>query len=502
LSVYYSRLDARSENLFPAKVSLKSSSNSNALLRFATTPKLFKTMSETKRARILLIEDESVLADSLYQHLCEENYQVDIADNSTRARELFSNEIYDVVLLSLQLSDVDSFELIQCFKTDSPVAEIIALTNYGTISRAIEAVKTGAFFFVEKPFDFAELLPLIELALEHRALVAQNQSFNQQLSTRNYYEEMLGASKQMQTVYDRIEAVAKTDSPVLITGESGTGKELIANAIHSNSLRARKPFTKVNCAALPKELFESELFGHSMDAHPLAHADKRGLVRYADSSSLLLDEISEVPLEIQSKILKFLEEKTFSRLGCDEVRSADVRFIATTNRKLDEAISEKLLREDLLYYLSTVTIHIPPLRERSDDIALLADNFLNTYAQKYERNVHYISSASYKLLFAHSWNGNIRELRNVIERAVLLAKTDKIEPSDLPFENQEQNRDVYEIPAELTLDQIEKLIITKTLQRTLGNKQAAAQILGIYRPRLYAKIKRHRIDLKKLSIQE
>ncbi len=458
-------------------------------------------MTETKRPKILLIEDESVLANSLHQHLCEENYSVDTADTLQKARDFFSNEIYDVILLSLQLSDVDSFELIQCFKQDSPVVEIIALTNYGTISRAIEAVKSGAFFFVEKPFDFAELLPLIELALEHRTLVTQNKSFSHQLSTRDFYAEVLGASKQMQNVYDRINAIAKTDADVLIIGESGTGKELIANAIHYNSLRSHRPFHKVNCAALPKELFESELFGHSVDAHPLAHADKRGLVQYANRSSILLDEISEVPLEIQSKILTLVKDNSYTRLGCDEIRDSDVRFIATTNRKLDEAINEKLLREDLFHALSTITLHVPPLRERTDDIALLAEHFLNIYAQKYERNVHYISSASYKLLFAHSWNGNLRELQNVIERAVLLAKSEKIEPSDLPFETEPKN-EVYEVPTELTLDQVEKLVITKTLQKTLGNKQAAAQILGIYRPRLYAKIKRHRIDLKKLSIQE
>lgn len=456
-------------------------------------------MSENANARILLIEDEAVLTASLAQHLSAENYVVEIAETPAQALELFSNNSFDIVLLSLQLTDVDSFELLERLKGISSSTEIIALTNYGTISRAIEAVKAGAFFFVEKPFDFAELLPLIERALEHRALITQNQSFNLQLSTREAYAEMIGASKQMQTIYETIELVAKTDSPVLIVGESGTGKELIANAIHHNSLRAQRPYTKVNCAALPKELFESELFGHTADALEQAHADKRGLIQYTDGGSLLLDEISEVPLEIQQTILRLLEERQYSKFGSDETREADVRLIATTNRSLVELINEGLLREDLFYKISVVTIHVPPLRDRSEDITLLAEYFLEMYVKKYERNVNRISSDSYELLFAHNWSGNVRELQNVIERAVLLAKTNKIEPTDLPFEREKQNGNFYEIPADLTLEEVEKIIITKTLQRTLGNKQAAAQLLGIYRPRLYAKIKKHGIDMKNLS---
>ena len=283
--------------------------------------------------------------------------------------------------MSLQQTDVDSLELLQHLKEISSSTEFIALTNYGTISRAIEAVKAGAFFFIEKPFDFAELLPLIERALEHRALIALNQSFNLQFSTREAYAEMIGASKQMQTIYETIELVAKTDSAILIVGESGTGKELIANAIHHNSLRSQKPFIKVNCAALPKELFESELFGHTEEAHPLAHADKRGLVQYADCGSLLLDEISEMPLEIQPKVLQLLETRQYNKLGCDEARNVDVRLVATTNRSLVEMVNGGLMREDLFYRISAITIHVPPLRERSDDVALLAESFLDMYAK-------------------------------------------------------------------------------------------------------------------------
>lgn len=456
-------------------------------------------MPENSNAHILLIDDEEVLTASLAQHLSAENYVIETAVNPLQALELFSNNSFDIVLLSLQLTEVDSFELLKKLKGISPSTEIIALTNYGTISRAIEAVRAGAFFFVEKPFDFAELLPLIERALEHRALITQNQSYNLQFSTREAYAEMIGASKQMQTIYETIELIAKTDSPILIAGESGTGKELIANAIHHNSHRAQKSYTKVNCAAMPKELFESELFGHVADALEQAHADKRGLIQYADGGSLLLDEICEIPVEIQPKVLHLLEAKQYCKLGCDETRNSDVRLIATTNRLLIETINQGLLREDLFYKVSAITIHIPPLRERPDDIILLAEHFLEMYAKKYKRNTPQISPASYELLLSHAWHGNVRELQNTIERALLLAKSDKIEPADLPFEAEKQKGHFYEIPAGLTLEAVEKIVITKTLQHTLGNKQAAAQILGIYRPRLYAKIKKHRIDLKKLS---
>jgi DNA-binding NtrC family response regulator len=458
-------------------------------------------MSENKDAKILIVDDEAVLTASLIQHLNEEGYATDVAENESQAKEFVSKNAYDLVLLSLQLADVDNHALLKKLKDASHSPEIIALTNYGTISRAIEAVRNGAFYFIEKPFDFAELLTLIERALEHSALHTQIESFNHQLSTRNAFAEMIGASKQMQAIYETIESVAKTDANVLIVGESGTGKELVANAIHYNSRRNQKPFVKANCAAMQKQLFESELFGHTAGCLPLAHADKRGMVQYADGGTLLLDEVSEIPIEIQPKLLSLLEEKQYCKLGSDEIRKVNLRLITTTNRLPADAISEGLLSEDFFYCISTVTIYVPPLRERSDDIVLLAERFLDHYAKKYERNTHRISSTAYERLLAHNWPGNVRELQNIIERAALLAKSEQIEPSDLPFDNTPSAKPSLEIPENLTLEEIEKLVITKTLQRTLGNKQAAAQILGIYRPRLYSKIKKYGIDLTNLSSQ-
>lgn len=334
--------------------------------------------------------------------------------------------------------------------------------------------------------------------------MAETESMRRQLSTRNEYFNIIGASKQMQMIYETIESVAKSDANVLIVGESGTGKELIANAIHYNSLRAKKPFIKVNCAALPKELIESELFGHTKGAFTGAHADKDGLVQHAAGGSLLLDEIAEMPVELQPKLLRVLQERSYRRVGSEKTYAVDFRLITSTNRPPADAIRDGLLRDDLFYRISTITIHVPPLRERVEDTQLLAEHFLKMYARKYSRPISGISQAAYARLFAHTWPGNVRELQNVLERAVLLAKGNKIEPIDLPFDNgavpeQSAQTAAWDVPPNMTLEDLEKIVIERTLQRTGGNKQAAANLLGIYRPRLYSKIRKYKIDVGTLA---
>jgi len=357
---------------------------------------------------------------------------------------------------------------------------------------------------MSKPFDFEELLPLVEKALERRALVAETESMRRQLSTRAEYFNIIGSSKQMQTIYETIESVAKSDANVLIVGESGTGKELIANAIHYNSLRAKKPFIKVNCAALPKELIESELFGHAKGAFTGAHADKEGLVQHAAGGSLMLDEIAEMPVELQPKLLRVLQERTCRKIGSEKSYPVDFRLITSTNRLPAEAIRDGLLRDDLFYRISTINIHVPPLRERMEDIQLLTDHFLKLYSSKYDRPTAGVSQSAYQRLFSHAWPGNVRELQNVIERAVLLAKGERIEPVDLPFDNGSAPSAVsptatWDVPPNMTLEEIEKFVIERTLQRTGGNKQKAANMLGIYRPRLYSKIKKYKIGTEAIS---
>jgi len=457
---------------------------------------------ENKDVRILIVDDEEVMTDSLMKHLVDEGYSVDTASTGAEAIERFDQGGHHLAICDLQLPDMDGLEVMRHIKDTRPMTEVIVVTGYGSVQRAVEATKAGAFDFVEKEFEFDTLKRRIENALKQRELMTENASMRRQLSTRAEYFNIIGSSKQMQTIYETIESVAKSDANVLIVGESGTGKELIANAIHYNSLRSKKTFIKVNCAALPKELIESELFGHTKGAFTGAHADKEGLVQHAAGGSLLLDEIAEMPVELQPKLLRVLQERSYRKIGSEKTYSVDFRLICSTNRLPADAIREGLLRDDLFYRISTITIHVPPLRDRSEDIQLLTEHFLKMYAQKYERGITGVSQAAYQKLFAHAWPGNVRELQNVIERAVLLAKGNKVEPFDLPFDNgtlaEGSGAPTWEVPPNMTLEDIEKLVIERTLQRTGGNKQAAANLLGIYRPRLYSKIRKYNIDVAAL----
>lgn len=458
---------------------------------------------EPKDTRILVVDDEPLMADALKKHLLDEGYVVDTAATGAEAIELFDVGGHQLAICDLQLPDMDGLQVLRHLKDARPATEVIVVTGFGTVARAVEAIKAGAFYFVEKEFDFSQILPLVEKALERRDLMADAANMRRQLSTRSEYFNIIGASKPMQTIYETIESVAKSDANVLIVGESGTGKELIANAIHYSSLRSKKPFIKVNCAALPKELIESELFGHTKGAFTGAHADKEGLVQHAAGGSLLLDEIAEMPVELQPKLLRVLQERSYRKIGSEKTFAVDFRLISSTNSLPADAIRDGLLRDDLFYRISTITIHVPPLRERTEDIQLLTDHFFKMYASKYDRVVSGVSQAAYQRLFAHTWPGNVRELQNVIERAVLLAKSDRIEPVDLPFEHGElpegaDGTPTWDVPPNMTLEDMEKLIIEKTLQRTRGNKQAAANLLGIYRPRLYSKIRKYEIDVAAL----
>src|SRR2546423_4038162 len=443
------------------------------------------------------------MADSLKQNLIEEGYSVDTAATGAEAIERFDQGGHHLAICDLQLPDMDGLGVMRHMKDAQPATEVIVVTGYGSVARAVEATKAGAFYFVENPFDFEQMLPLVEKALERRELMAETESMRRQLSTRAEYFNIIGASKQMQQIYETIESVAKSDANVLIVGESGTGKELIANAIHYNSLRAKKPFIKVNCAALPKELIESELFGHTKGAFTGAHADKDGLIQHAAGGSLMLDEIAEMPVELQPKLLRVLQERSYRKIGSEKTHAVDFRLICSTNRPPADAIRDGMLRDDLFYRISTITIHVPPLRERAEDIQLLAEHFLKMYSRKYHRPITGISQAAYQRLFSHTWPGNVRELQNVLERAVLLAKGNKIEPVDLPFDNgtlpeKAARGTPGDVPPNMTLEEIEKFVIERTLQRTGGNKQAAANLLGIYRPRLYSKIKKYKIDIPAL----
>lgn len=502
-----------------------------------------------KNKRVLVIDDDPAMVDLLNYQLREQGFIVDSALDGNAGIRLASEQPFAIALTDLHLPDIDGIELVRRLKEVTPQTEIIMITGYSSMARAIDAIKAGAFHFVEKPVSLEELLLLIEKALERRIQAIEISQLRERLQSRDSYFNIIGSSKGMQVVYEVIERVADSDANIMIVGESGTGKELIANAIHFKSLRNKKPFVKINCSALPKELIESELFGHTKGAFTGAASEKAGLIGLAAGGSLMLDEIGEMPVELQPKLLRVLQERVYHRLGSEKPLEADFRLISATNRDPALAMREGHLREDLYYRINTIEIRVPPLRDRAEDIQHLAEHFLRLYAEKYGRKTRVISQAAYSRMFDYSWPGNVRELQNVIERAVLLSKGDTIEETSLPSGlshipaslsgpqvngpvatsyTTARNGDhlpepaapVQEVPTTAISDlgraivsrlpentsgaprndvflEIEEAIVTAALERTNGNKQAAANMLGIYRPRLYHMLRKHHLHKSK-----
>lgn len=478
--------------------------------------------------KILAIDDDLDTLSFLQISLQAKGYDVLTATLGAEGLQLINDERPDLILTDLRLPDMDGMELLKRCKEVLPETEVIVISGFGAVEVAVEATKHGAFYFVEKPINLDRLFVLVERALQLSGRTQEVKQLRGKLSTRTTYEEIVGGSKTMQNLYEIIDSVAPSDASVLIIGESGTGKELIANAIHYNSLRSKKPFIKVNCAALPKELIESELFGHTRGAFTGATGEKIGLIGQSDGGSLLLDEIAEMPIELQPKLLRVLQEKVYTKVGSEKPQKVDFRLISATNREPTEAIKNGMLREDLFYRINTITIRVPPLRERADDILRLAEHFLQIYSEKYKRPIKSISREAQMRLVSYQFPGNVRELQNVIERAVLLCKGETIEITELPFESQSiapgefveaammpaiSNGHVLpedlswshlgemvvgkapEATAEMSsldiFEQLESAIVRAALARTNGNKQAAANMLGIYRPRLYHMMKKH-----------
>ena len=493
-----------------------------------------------KKANVLVIDDDPTMLELARFHLTDEGYGVVTASTGIDGLAAANNQAFDLVLTDLNLPDVDGIELVRRLKGATPDVEIIMVTGYGSVSKAVEATKAGAFFFVEKPVEFEELLILCAKAVERRQQAAEIRHLRERLSTRSSYFDIIGSSKPMQDIFETIDSVAESDANIMITGESGTGKELVANAIHFRSRRAKRPMMKVNCAALPKDLIESELFGHTRGAFTGATADKVGLIGQATGGSLFLDEIGEMPLELQPKLLRVLEERVYTSLGSTKPHEADFRLITATNRNPLDAVNARSLREDLYYRINTIEIFMPPLRERAEDVQGLAEHFLREFAAKYGRPAREISQRAYAYMFEYEWPGNVRELRNMIERAVLLTKGETLELEALQVgritprvpvmsaaattaasgiepagktatgnghAGQETDvlaglgREIVDSvhvrrDAESSTDvltQIEGAIVAAALERTKGNKQAAAQLLGVYRPRLYHMIKKHEL---------
>jgi len=497
------------------------------------------------KTRVLVIDDDQSMLELAEFHLQAQGYEAVSVATGEEGLKMVEGSHFDVVLTDLQLPDLGGMEVVKRLKELSPDSEIIMISGYASVSKAVEATKAGAFYFVEKPVEFEELMVLIEKAVERGQQAEEIRQLRGRLTSRASYYNIIGSSKAMQNIYEMIESVAESDANILIIGESGTGKELIANAIHYKSLRAKKPFVKINCSALPKELIESELFGHTKGAFTGAAMDKVGLISRADDGSLLLDEIGEMPVELQPKLLRVLQERVFYRLGSDKAQEASFRLISSTNRDPMEAIKDGRLREDLYYRINTIEIRVPPLRERKEDIQNLAEHFLQGLSEKYQRPACRISEESYQRLFEHSWPGNVRELQHAVERAILLCKSEVIDVEALPFaqtaaramaattggtttmtrtvpvpegahingasgEGVTSNEHSFDAIGRIIVDkvpepksgaepvdvfaEVERAVVSAALSRTRGNKQAAANLLGIYRPRLYSLIKRHKLD--------
>jgi DNA-binding NtrC family response regulator len=461
-------------------------------------------MSAKRRKKVLAIDDEPAMTEWLKMVLEQAGYEVRTALIGVRGEELFKTWRPDAVLTDMMLPDIDGIELVRRFKDINPQAEVIVVSGQGNIPRAVEAIKAGASFFLEKTVDAEGILALLEKAIERTDLQGEIQQLKQKLEDRYKFANIIGRSKKMQDLFELVESVAASEANILIQGENGTGKELIANAIHYNSKRLKGPFIKINCAAIPKDLIESELFGYKKGAFTGAMADKEGLFEMAEGGSLLLDEIGEMPPYLQTKLLRVLQEREYRPIGSERIVHVDFRLVCATNIDLDMALREGKLREDLYFRINTITLRVPPLRERTEDIPLLCDHFLEKFRQRYQKNVKTIAPAAYHLLIRNRWPGNVRELENAIERGVLVAKGSEITVGDLPESIREESSPSAEfvIPPHRTLAEIERMAILQTLQRTNWNKQEAAAILGLYRPTLYSKMKKHEIkDLKAAARQ-
>lgn len=449
-----------------------------------------------KRVKILVVDDETIVRESLGDWLKEAGYQVLTAEDGHKALEVVEKERPGIMIADLVMPGMDGIELMRKAKARQPGIEVIIITAYASIPTAITAMKEGAYDYIEKPFcpERAELL--VEKLSQYRELIEENIALRQKLEDHYRFENIIAKSSRMQRLIELIKTVGKSNATVLITGESGTGKELVARAIQSQSNRKNKPFVAVSCAALPESLLESELFGHEKGSFTGAYAQKKGKFEFANGGTLFLDEVGEMSANIQVHLLRVLEEKEFTRVGGNEPIRVDVRVISATNKDLTKAIERQEFREDLYYRLNVVNIELPPLRERKEDIPLLAEHFLNKFSLENRKSIAGFCPEAMEFLLEHDWPGNVRELENSIERAVILVKDDHITITDL--------RQKGMTPAAATrpgrnLKEIEREHILSIIQETGENYSEAARILGISRMTLYNKVKEYGIGVKKMN---
>lgn len=449
---------------------------------------------------ILVIDDKDSMRTMLSQTLLEEGYQVDVVEGGKKALDLARLKNYDLAVTDLKMPDMDGLQVLSGLKEIDGDISVIIMTAYGTVESAVEAMKKGAFDFITKPFEPDHLTVIIERALENRRLIAENSLLREELAQNLGFSEIIGQNEKMKEVSRLIQKVAVSDTSVLILGESGTGKELFARAIHNLSPRRDKPYVAINCAAIPHELLENELFGSEKGAYTSSVSRKMGKFEIAEGGTIFLDEIGDMDISLQAKLLRVLQQKSFERLGGTKAVSVNVRVNAATNMDLNEMIKRKQFREDLYYRLSVFPITIPPLRERSDDIRPLGEYFVNKYCREMKKQLKSLSKEALALLEKYHWPGNVRELENTIERAIILAEGKKITPDHLairlPSTGEIRLREgagLKEIGAHAQM-QAERAAIIRILSQVRGNKRKCAEILKIDYTTLFDKIKKYTID--------
>lgn len=448
--------------------------------------------------KILVVDDEPSITDSLELILGRAGFEVLTAASFAESTNILQQNQVDLVITDLRLTDASGIDVIKHIKQHTPDIEVILMTAYGSLDVTIEAIKAGAYYYIEKPYTPDRLLALVDRALQLVALKHENKSLKRTLAGDSETFAMIGRDPKMCQIFEIIRTAAPSDASVLIEGESGTGKELIATAFHTQSQRSSGPFIRINCAAIPHELIESELFGYKRGAFTGADRDKRGLIEAANQGTLLLDEIAEMPLHLQTKLLRVLQERKLRRVGDEHEIPVNFRLVSATNRDTLALLDEGLLRKDLYFRVSTIKIKVPSLRDRLDDVPLLAGRFLKRFNEQYGKNIREISPEAMTRLVRYEWPGNIRELESVIERAVLFCPGTELLPGCLPEEFQTRlTSSTFVIPPLLPMEEIEREAILQTLERTAGNVKKTAQILRFPRPTFYRKLKKLGIKVER-----
>ncbi len=447
-------------------------------------------------ARLLVVDDELNIRGALAKILEKAGHTVSAAESGDAALNSLHEAPFDLIITDLKMVGMSGLELLRAAKQRQPEAEVIMMTAYGTVESAVNAMKAGAYDCLTKPIDPERLLHVAARALEYKALRGEVRQLREQAAVATAFEHIVGRSRAMRAVYEKVRQVSPTMATVLLSGESGTGKELVARAIHNRSQRKIGPFVTLNCGALPETLLESELFGYERGAFTGALSTKQGRIEQADGGTLLLDEVSEMSAKTQIDFLRVLQEREFRRVGGPRPITVDVRFIAATNQNLEEAVKAGTFREDLFYRLAVVPIALPPLRERTEDIPLLATTFMKEFCAQYQQPEKSFAAAAFQALREYAWPGNVRELRNLAERLVVTVPDRVIRPAHLPstiLTGEKPERSVT-VPLGIPLDVIEEQIIRKTLTEITSHREQAAKLLGISPRALHYKLRRYRIE--------